>query len=102
MGCGGSEGETPQTATCPTRPPSASPLLTSARALARTSGSGFAVFLLALASASVGMNGRIPRGGIAAVLSNPSGHFSSRLVALLRPHLDNSLGCRVKDEEQET
>ena len=48
VGCGGPEGETPRTATCPTRPPSVSPLLTSARALARTSGSGFVVFLLVL------------------------------------------------------
>ena len=51
--CGGPEGETPRTATCPTRPPSVSPLLTSARALTRASGSGFVVFLLVLASASV-------------------------------------------------
>ena len=53
VGCGGPEGGTPRMATCLTRPPSVSPLLTSARALARTAGSGFVVFLLVLASASV-------------------------------------------------
>ena len=51
--CGGPEGETPRTATCPTRPPVLSPLLTSARALARTPDSGFVVLLLVLASASL-------------------------------------------------
>ena len=43
------------------------------------------------------MNGRIPRGGLVAGLSNPSGQFSSRLEAFLRPDLDNSLRCQVKD-----
>ena len=43
------------------------------------------------------MNGRIPRRGLVAGLSNPSGQFSSRLVAFLRPHLDDSLRCRVND-----
>ena len=43
------------------------------------------------------MNGRIPRGGLVADLSNTSGQFSSRLEAFLRPHLDDSLRCRVKD-----
>ena len=53
VGCRGPEGKTPRTPTYPTRPPSVSPLLTSARALGRTSGSGFVVFLLVLTSASV-------------------------------------------------
>ena len=43
------------------------------------------------------MNGRIPRGGLVADLSNPLGQFSSRLEAFLRLHLDDSLRCRVKD-----
>ena len=43
------------------------------------------------------MNGRIPRGGLVAGLSNLSRQFSSRLKAFLRPHLDDSLRCRVKD-----
>ena len=43
------------------------------------------------------MNGKIPRGGLVAGLSNPSGQFLSRLEVLLRPHLDDSLRCRVKD-----
>ena len=94
MDCGGPEGETPQTATCLTRPPFVSPLLTSARALARTAGSGFIVFLLVLATASVWM-AEYPV--LIAGLSNPSGQFSSRLEVFLRSHLDDSLRCRVKD-----
>ena len=43
------------------------------------------------------MNGRLSRGGLVAGLSNPWGQFWSRLEAFLRPHLDNSLRCRVKD-----
>ena len=70
VGCGGSEGETPRTATCPTRPPSASPLLSSARRTSELQAVDFFCYGIRFS-----MNRRIPRGGLVAGLSSPSASF---------------------------